>query len=339
MQSKHWLQLIEENQSDVFHSPKWLEVLAKTYDFTVRAKILIDAENQPVAGIPFIKIDDMFSPRIVSVPFSDYCDPIVQNREQWVKLTTSLISEKQPLTVRCLHNSIPLADDRFERINRANWHGRDITDDLDSIFSKIHGSSRRAIRKAEKAGITVRTAEHETDLRAFFELHLKIRKDKYRLLAQSYKFLQNIWKNFIEPGEGALMLAESDGQIIGGVFYLKWKNNLYYKFNASAPEAQNIRPNDLLMWEGIKYAKKNSATFLDLGLSDWGQEGLIRYKQKYATEEKVISFLRHTPEGSVSEKDAQIRSLLPQLTDLFTDESVPDEITEKAGDLLYKFFT
>jgi hypothetical protein len=34
-----------------------------------------------------------------------------------------------------------------------------------------------------------------------------------------------------------------------------------------------------------------------------------------------------------------MRGLLNQLTDLFTDESVPDEITEKAGAVLYQYFT
>ncbi len=281
----------------------------------------------------------MFSPRIASLPFSDFCDPIVQDMDQWTRLTDELISEKNPVTVRCLHTTAALEDSRFELIDRASWHGCDLTEDIETIFGKIHSSSRRNIRKADRAGVSVRITVQESDLRAFFEMHLKIRKNKYQLLAQPYCFLQNIWRNFVETGQGALMLAEHEGNIIGGTFYLKWKDRLYYKFNASSPDAQNMRPNDLLMWEGVKYAKEEGLTFLDLGLSDWGQDGLIRYKQKYATEEKTISFLRFTPEGAAGERDAQIRSLLPKLTDLFTDESVPNEITEKAGNLLYRFFT
>jgi hypothetical protein len=65
----------------------------------------------------------------------------------------------------------------------------------------------------------------------------------------------------------------------------------------------------------------------------------LQYKRKFATAEKTISMLRYTPEGSPSVKEKQLRQLLPQLTDLFVDESVPDGITEKAGDSLYRFFT
>ena len=311
----------------------------QTYGFSVRAKILLDEHENPVAGISFVKIEDMFSPRIVSIPFSDFCDPLVGEFAQWQQLTDLLFAEQITFSLRSLHNNLPPSDKRLSQVNRANWHGCDLKSSLDEIYARIHSSSRRAIRKAENSGVVIRLARDENDLRAFFEMHLKIRKNKYRLLAQSYHFLQNIWHNFVEKNQGDLMLAEFEGRIVGGVFFLKWRERLYYKFNASLAGQQNIRPNDLLMWHGIQYGKKNGATFLDLGLSDWGQEGLVRYKKKYATDEKVISFLRYEPAGAVCEKDEQIRRLLPELTDLLTEENVPDEITEKAGDLLYRFFT
>ncbi len=339
LKSSLWSHLIDECQSDVFHSPQWIDVLARTYGFSARALILIDDENRPLAGIPFVKIQDMLSSRIVSLPFSDFCDPIIQNMDQWASLVDKLISEKNQVTMRCLHTTSPPEDNRFEHIDHAKWHSCDLTEDIETIFDKLHSSSRRCIRKAGKAGVSVRIATQESDLRAFFELHLKIRKNKYRLLAQPYCFLQNIWRDFVETGQGALMLAEHEGIIIGGTFYLKWKDRLYYKFNASSLDAQNMYPNDLLIWEGIKYAKENGLTSLDLGLSDWEQDGLIRFKRKYATDEKTISFLQFTPEGVADKRYVQIRGLLSKLTDFFTDESVPNEITEKAGNLLYRFFT
>ena len=68
-------------------------------------------------------------------------------------------------------------------------------------------------------------------------------------------------------------------------------------------------------------------------------DDLVRYKRKFATEEKTISFLRHDPNDGPTYQEQQLSQLFPQLTDLFTDESVPDTITEKAGKILYRFFT
>jgi lipid II:glycine glycyltransferase (peptidoglycan interpeptide bridge formation enzyme) len=254
-------------------------------------------------------------------------------------LTDRLLAEHQPFTIRCLHNTVPLADDRFAVVNKAKWHGLDLKPDLEAIWLSLHSSARRAIKKAQRDGVVVRIARHETELRSFFELHLGIRKHKYRMLAQPYDFFEKIWHHFIEPQRGLLMLATYQDQIIGGVLFLEWKAGLYYKFNVSAPGHLAHRPNDLIIWEGIKYAKAKGLSFLDFGLSDWDQEGLLRYKRKYAGEEKTISMLRYLPEEEPTEREKQLQDLLPRLTNLFTDEAVPDQVTEQAGEALYRFFT
>lgn len=42
------------------------------------------------------------------------------------------------------------------------------------------------------------------------------------------------------------------------------------------------------MWQGIQYGKAKGYTHLDFGLSDWDQEGLVRYKRKFATTDLSI---------------------------------------------------
>lgn len=333
-----WQQLIQTHPSDAFHSPEWLQVLAETYGLEVQAYILLDGIGQPVAGLPFCRIADLKGERLVTLPFSDYCDPLVDDPDHWRCLSTQLLGEHHLYTIRCLHNDLPLADPRFTRVNQAKWHGLNLQPDLETLWQGLHSSARRAIRKAEKQGVVVQVAQDMEALRAFFELHLGVRKYKYHLLAQPYRFFENIWRHFIEEGRGALMVATFEDEIVGGVLFLEWKDGLYYKFNASSPAQLSVRPNDLLIWEGIQYAKAKDLTYLDFGLSDWDQEGLVRYKRKFATEEKTISFLRYSPNGGPTQQAQQMGNLLPQLTQLFTDETVPDQVTEKAGDVLYQFF-
>lgn len=333
-----WQKLVDRHPSDAFHSPGWMRVLGETYDFDVCAYLLLDEAGEPLAGIPFGRITDFRGVRIATLPFSDYCDPLVGERDHWRHLVEPLLDERCPVTIRCLHNDLPLADDRFKQVNKAKWHGLDLRPDLEALWAGLHSSARRAIRKAKSEGVVVQISQKVEDLREFFELHLGIRKYKYRLLAQPYAFFENIWRHFVEVGSGALMLATYQGDIIGGVMFLEWKDGLYYKFNASAPTRLSFRPNDLLIWEGIRYGKAKGYTHLDFGLSDWDQEGLVRYKRKFATEEKTISFLRYLVNGTPTQQEAQIGQLLPQLTNLFTDESVSDQVTEKAGEVLYRFF-
>jgi CelD/BcsL family acetyltransferase involved in cellulose biosynthesis len=334
-----WNALVRARKSSVFQSPAWLGVLRDTYDLDIRADVLLDEAGDPIAGIAYAKLHDMMDPRIISLPFSDFCDPIVETAEEWEALIHPLLAEGRRLSLRCLNAELPREDARFEEKNRARWHAVALEREPDDIWASLHPSARRSIRKARASGVTVRPADTRDDLRAFFELHLKLRKYKYRLLAQPYRFFENIWDAFIAPGNGALLLAAIGDEVIGGVLFLEWCDTLYYKFNASSAAHLVLRPNDVVVWEGIDHGRRRGLRYVDFGLSDPEQDGLVRYKRKFATDEKEIYLLEHSPDGSPSESDARMRSLLPVLTGLFVDETVPDEITERAGDVLYPFFS
>jgi CelD/BcsL family acetyltransferase involved in cellulose biosynthesis len=301
--------------------------------------LVLDDQGAPQAGIAFCRIADVLGERIVALPFSDYCDPLVSDTHSWRLLIDRLLPEQCPITVRCLYNTLPLADERFTLVKQAKWHGLDLRPELSTLWIGMRDSTHRAIKKSQREGIVVRVAQSEKELRTFFEMHLKIRKYKYRLLVQPFRFFQNIWRNFVEAKQGVLLLALYQDKIVAGDFFLEWKDTLYYKFNASTLAELSHRPNDLLTWEGIRYAKARGCAFLDFGLSDWDQAGLARYKCKFGAKEKTISFLQYTPNFSATRGEKHLRDLLAQLTHRFTDQSMPDVVTERAGDDLYRFFT
>jgi CelD/BcsL family acetyltransferase involved in cellulose biosynthesis len=335
----HWLPFVQAHPfGSVFHTPEWIDVMRKTYGLSVQAYILPDDDGSYRAALPYCEIEDIRGRRATAMPFSDFCDPLVTTPEEWQSLTEQVIARDRQYTIRCLHNEIPLADPRFEEVNKTRWHGIDLTRDTDTIWNALDDSARRAVRKARKQGVEIRPATRE-EVRDFFNLHMGIRKYKYRLLAQPYEFFVNIWDNLVEGRDGRLLVAVHDGQIISCVLYLVFGDTLVYKFNASLGEAQDLRPTDLLIWEGIAYGKSLGLQRFDFGLSDWDQEGLIRYKRKFATEEKTIHFLRYTPATpAATAGEKQTGAVLGQLTDLFTLPDVPDAVTEQAGALLYRYF-
>jgi CelD/BcsL family acetyltransferase involved in cellulose biosynthesis len=316
-----------------------MHVLAHSYGWQPTAYLVLDDRGEPRAGLPFCRISDMLGERLVALPFSDYCDPLVNDAASWHLLMDHLLSEQCPVTLRCLHSRLPLDDTRLTLAKEAKWHRLDLHPGLDELWNGMHDSTRRAIRKSERSGLAVRMAQSEPELRAFFEMHLRVRKYKYGLLAQPYSFFQNIWRQFVDSQQGFLLLAFNGDSIVAGDFFLQWKETLYYKFNASIPDNLSCRPNDLLIWEGIQLGKQRGFTYLDFGLSDVDQEGLLRYKRKFGTEEGTISFLRHTPNGTPAPAEKALRELLGKLTTRFTDHLISDLVTEKAGDALYRLFT
>lgn len=332
-----WLALTERYRSSVFHSPAWMRVLTETYGLKIDAYLLLDEAGSVRAGLPFCRHCDVKGKRIVMIPFSDYCDPLIGQLDEWNALVARLLQEECSVSIRCLHNHIALSDDHFTVVNRARWHGMDLTSDLDSLWRELPEAAQRAIKKAAQRGVTIHAAQSKDELRQFYQLHLNVRKQKYQMLAQPYSFFENIWHEFVEYNAGQLLLAKYAGEIIAGTFFLAWRDGFYYKFNASAADQLAVRPNDLLIWEGIQVAKARGCSHLDFGLSDWDQEGLNRFKRKFASEEKTIFFLRND-QTYPTDQGRQFMSLLLLLTQLLTQHQVPDEITEQAGEMLYRYF-
>lgn len=77
---------------------------------------------------------------------------------------------------------------------------------------------------------------------------------------------------------------------------------------------------------------------LDLGLSDIQQPGLIRYKRKFATEERNICSFEWRPEQYSDAHREHSTEILQRVVGLLTHPSVPDDITQRGGEELYRFF-
>jgi CelD/BcsL family acetyltransferase involved in cellulose biosynthesis len=288
------------------------------------------------AAIPFSKVSDIRGDRIVCLPFSDYCDPLVPDSESWSQLIARLIGHNLPINLRTLRNSIPSADKRFIIKGNALWHGVDLTRSEQDLWTALDASARQNIRRAQRHNIVVREGRTIDDVRIFYGMHCKLRKSKYRLLAQPLQFFENLHHEFAPRDAINVLIAEQAGCPIAAVFLLEWNGTLYYKFNASLDLL--YRPNDLLAWSAILLGRRRGMIRFDFGLSDPAQPGLVRYKQKFATEERAISLLRWQPDDYLNPKGELAGRMLNRITNLMTDPAVPDHVTQAAGDELYRYF-
>src|SRR5205823_13937697 len=70
-----------------------------------------------------------------------------------------------------------------------------------------------------------------------------------------------------------------------------------YKFGASDERLQELRANNLAMFEGIKYLAKGGAETLHFGRTDKENDGLRRFKLSWGATEKEISYARFEMAG------------------------------------------
>src|SRR5262245_43860255 len=94
-----WQEFVGQRSSRVFHSPDWLRVLATTYELDVKRYLLLDENGAVVAGLPACRVVDFKRERVVTLPFSDYCDPLVDDMTQWDSLVEELTQWGCPLAI------------------------------------------------------------------------------------------------------------------------------------------------------------------------------------------------------------------------------------------------
>ena len=312
----------------LFSSPPWIEAISRTYGFEIMAAMPARSSNAD-AAILFSHIRDLRGSRIVCLPFSDYCDPLVEDADLWIELVEPILLMNAPTRLRCLRNSLPSRDPRFILYKRAKWHGIDLARAEDDLWAGLAGQARQNIRHACRAGVVVREGRSPEDVRLFHQMHLRLRKSKYRLLAQPLALFENLQKAFSRDDRVTVLIAELDGQPLAGIFLLQWQDVLYYKFNASFD--YSYRPNELLLWRAMLFGLRLGLPMLDLGLSDLDQPGLVYYKRKFATEERDISFFEWLPKHIHDPRAEEASETLSHVTRLLTDPSVPDAITRAAG--------
>ena len=334
-----WRHLASLPSASVFHSPPWIATLKDCYDFEPRAHVVVDDANAVLGGIAFCVVDDAFGRRLVSLPFSDACDPLLVDVMAWPMLRERLAQHKLQVAMRLLDTSFLGGDAAFEVTKRARWHTLDIGDPLETIGERFACATRRAIAKAKRAGVTVRPLVGEAGVASFMKFHVRLRKHKYRLLAQPWRFFSAIAERFEATGGWHMLGAWHGDTLLAATIYLRWGETLFYKFNASEQgSGLALRPNNLLVWAGIALAKELGLKTFDFGPSDDDQPGLIRFKDGFGTAKRELRFVAWRPTGAKLEERPEIRSVLGEMTRLFTAPAVADDATEAAGAKLYRLF-
>lgn len=231
VRSGEWATLISRTPSTVFQSPQWMEVIERTYGLDFSALVL-EAEGQPVAGAAWSEVSDLLGTRKISLPFSDLGDLIVSDVDNVALLIDVILWGGTPWSLRTFECNKPPINLPVKIKADYKWHGIRLDEDQQVSWDRMNLMSRRGVRKAERSGVEV-TVATEDQLREWFMLHMRLRREKFSLLAQPYAFMKNIWDLFMARDQGFLLLAKHHDRIIAGTLFLMWKDTCHYKFNAS----------------------------------------------------------------------------------------------------------
>jgi CelD/BcsL family acetyltransferase involved in cellulose biosynthesis len=334
-----WEPFVEQHpRASVFHCSAWLEALHRTYGYKSVAYTTNSASEQLEDAIVFCRVESWLTGRrLVSLPFSDHCEPLMETQKVPAAIDAILRHELASphwryIELRPLGTTPVQTPFAHTGIGYA-FHQLDLRPDLDAIFGSFHKSSiQRKIRRAEREGLTYREGSSEELLEIFYRLFERTRI-RHRVPPQPQKWFVNLIKCFGPALK--IRVASKANQPVAAMITLRHKETMVYKYGCSDTRFNNLGGMHLLFWNAIQEAKTAGLGWFDFGRTDADQQSLITFKNRWGATQSVLTYSRYgsadnsTHVFDISAGKWKARSAKYVLSCL------PNRVISKVGQLLY----
>lgn len=342
LQDPRWATFVEEHpRSSVFHSIPWLQALQQTYGYQPIVHTTSGPGERLRDGIVFCRVESWITGRrLVSLPFSDHCEPLVDDPSCLYFLLSTLqerfkTENWKSMEIRPVQRLEVSAG--LRPVDGYYLHWLDLYPDVSTLFANLHQSStRRKIQRAEREALTYRDGHSDSLLEDFYQLLLLTRR-RHGLPPQPRSWFRNLKDSF---GKCLKIRVAYRGALpIASIITIQHQDTLVYKYGCSDAGFHNLGGMHLLLWTSILEAKSEGLRTFDLGRSDLGNMGLITFKDRWGAVRSPLTYYQYSKSpsasGSMSFEGPDWRAWLARVAKpVFS--CIPDRFISAAGTLLYK---
>jgi len=340
-----WPIFLERSRNaSVFHSRGWLQAIRATYGYQ-RIVFTTSEGAELTNAVVFCRINSWLTGRrLVSLPFSDHCQPLAEGRD-FQAILRHLQKQTKDEQQRYIelrpepHYALDADTLGFSQGASFCLQAIDLRPDLKVVYGGFHDSCiRRKIKRAERECLTHEAGRTPELLMKFRKLFLLTRR-RHKLPPQPAAWFRNIVDSLKEMV--TVHVASKDGIPVASILTLKYKNKLVYKYGCSDGEFANLGGTPMLFWKAIQMAKAEGLEEFDLGRSDFSDPGLIAFKRHLGAVSSRLAYYRDT--ASAVKKDVCLPTESPKETvagpSRWAREALvrlPDTLLSGVGELLYR---
>ena len=315
-----------------FHSSSWARALWQAYNFTPLYFTLFEQGRLAVL-VPVMEIRNSLMPKkAVSLPFTDMSDPIIDGSVSWREVIGELVEYGQWEGWKSLEiRGMNIGDEAIPSTDYFS-HELPLSGDENAVFRNFSNGTRGNIKKASREGVEVTITASIESLDAFYALHSLTRK-RHGLPPQPYSFFAKVFDTILSAKMGFISLAAFKGKPVAAAMFFHFGSKAIYKYAASDPAFQNLRPNNLVLWEAIRWYCRNNFSSMNLGRTEPDNDGLRYYKSGWGAHEDVLKYYKYD-----FSRKAFVRGTahVPELyTALF--KKMPAPVLNAVGSFLYKY--
>ena len=320
--------------ASAFHSRGWLRALQMTYGYEPLA-VTTSMPTEPLRNaLLFCLVRSvMTGGRLVSLPFTDHCEPLVDNIAQLRTLCAYLETLRR--TEGCKYTEVRTSasflgvEDGFRKCTIYEWHRLDLRSNLDTVYKGFHKDCiRRRIRHAERQGLEYEEGQNESLVRSLYDLNVLTRVRK-RVPPQPFEWFHNLVGCMGK--DVCIRVAFKESRPIAGILTMNHRKTMYYKYGGSDVLFNHLGAIPMLIWQAIQAAKSAGMEELDFGRSDAENRGLIRFKERWGAYSVPLTLWRR-PADTASLFLGPLKASFAKAA----CEGVPSKMLVLVGRLLYR---
>src|SRR5262249_32316518 len=134
----------------------------------------------------------------------------------------------------------------------------------DELWSGLNEACRRAVRKAEKAGLTFATTRDASALERYWSMAQRsVERTGESLPSRAY--YEAILASLADSGHAFFSFARDGERDVAALILLENKAAVSFLAGISEPDALSLRPNDFIHWRAILHAKACGAAVYRFG--------------------------------------------------------------------------
>jgi hypothetical protein len=320
--------------ASVFHSTGWLQALRRTYGYEPIAYTTSPPTADLANAVVLCRVNSWLTgKRMVSLPFADHCEPLVERPEDRSAIFLALRESFEGGTWKSIEMR-PRSSDILPatglRVSGFYFqHTLDLRRSRQELFQAFHKDCiQRKIRRAGREALSYEEGRSEELLGQFYRLFLQTRR-RHRLPPQPIDWFRNL---IACMGDRlTISVVSRDRRPLGSIMTLRHADSLVYKYGASDARFHHLGTMPFVFWTMIQNGKDNGIREIDLGRSNCDDVGLTTFKERLGGTRSVSVYREYSACGDGREAE---RHLIRAAGRVF--DRLPDRALVAAGKLLYR---
>jgi hypothetical protein len=337
-QDARWAEFVGRHpDASVFHTVGWLKALRHTYGYEPVAFTTSSPTGELKNGLVFCRVKSWLTGRrLVSLPFSDHCEPLcdsVQDLNFLIRYLQTALEHQawKYVEIRPINVNFGQTGDGIDFTPAAthSLHILDLRPDLVELFRSLDKHSVQVrIRRAERAGLVEKSGRPDDLLKEFYALFVTTR-GRHRLPPVPYAWFRNLVHY---QGEALkIRLAYKEETPVAGILTLRFRDTVYYKYGCSDARFNKFGATPWLLWKAITAAKSNGAIEFDMGRTEEGNAGLLAFKNHWVPRPKPLVYWKFPDTSSfISENGWKLRMAKRVFS------CMPNRLLTITGNLIYR---